>query len=101
MLAPVGDSILFAFYDGIVGGKFTERRESGILLIPDFQRSATHCRWGKVIAFGSRITDERIKPGVDVLIAPLRWTPGMTYDDIKIWRTTYQDIVAIDGDSIR
>lgn len=95
MLQPVGHSILFVFLDDVVGGKFQRKSESGIMLLPDTKENGGMCRWGKVLAVGSRV-DETIKPKMNILIEPLKWTIGFDHDGVKVWRTKDECIAAIE-----
>jgi hypothetical protein len=99
MLKPVGDSILFVFLDDIVGGWFYDKSAAGLFLPKAVETNATQCRWGKVLATGKDV-DSLIQPKMNILIDAMRWTVGMDYDGVKVWRTTYPSVVAIDEDSI-
>lgn len=99
MLKPVGKSILFVFYDETVGGWFYDKSPIAGLYIPkSVESNATQCRWAKVVAVGKKV--ENIKPQMNILIEPMKWTVGMEHDGVKVWRTVEECIVAIDEDSI-
>jgi len=99
MLKPVGNSILFVFLDEVSGGWFYDKSSVGILLPKSVESNATQCRWGKVVAVGAKV-DETIKPKMNILIEAMKWTTGIDYDGVKVWRTVDDAIVAIDEDSI-
>ena len=95
MLRPLGDSILFVFTDAFENGGFVNKTDSGVLY-KSFDIDAKSPRWAKVVAVGNKV--EEITAGMTILIEPLRWTEGMVFDGIKIWRTTEKDVMAIRED---
>jgi co-chaperonin GroES (HSP10) len=99
MLKPVGKSILFVFFDETIGGWFHEKSAAGLYIPKNADNNAGSCRWAKVVAVGKSV-GEHIKPTMNILIEPLKWTVGMEHDGVKIWRTVEECIVAIDEDSI-
>jgi co-chaperonin GroES (HSP10) len=92
MLRPLGDSILFIFNDEFTNNGFKNVTDSGIIYKTQ-QDSAGAPRWGKVVAVGNKVKE--IKPGMTVLIEPLRWTEGFKIDDVKIWKTVEKEIMAV------
>jgi len=98
MLKPVGKSILFVFLDDVSGGWFYEKTSGGLIVPKNVDSNITQCRWGKVVAVGADV-DELIKPKMNVLIEAMKWTTGVDYDGIKIWRTNYDSIVGIEEES--
>ena len=100
MLKPVGKSILFVFLDEVAGGWFYDKSAFGLFIPKSVENSATQCRWAKVVAVGKKVGDH-IKPKMKILIEPMKWTVGMEYDGVKVWRTIEECVVAIDEDSIQ
>jgi len=92
-LKPLLDDILFVFNDTIERGNFVEtygriylgRSQEGTIRKP---------RWGKVLAIGPDVSDE-ISEGDNILIEPLMWTPGLEYDDVKIWKTAEHKVIGV------
>lgn len=97
MLKPVGKSILFVFYDETIGGWFHDKSPAGLFIPKNVESNATQCRWAKVVAVGKKVSDN-IKPKMNILIEPMKWTVGMEHDGVKIWRTVEECIVAIDDE---
>lgn len=95
MLRPIGDTILFVFKDKASSKGFENQTQTGITYY-SFEDSLNTPRWGIVLAVGNKVKD--IKPGMTVLIEPLRWTEGFTYDGVKIWKTVEKEIIAIKED---
>lgn len=95
MLRPLGDSILFVFLDEANEKGFQNTTESGIVY-KSFDTDLKSPRWGKVLAVGPKV--EEVKPGMKVLIEPLRWTDGFKFDGVKIWKTIEKEIMAIGED---
>lgn len=52
-------------------------------------------RWGISIATGPRCSDD-IKPGMRILIEPLKWTNGVQVGEDWFWRTNDESIIMID-----
>ncbi len=94
MLEPIKDSVVFAFEDTVVNGRFVETSDSGIYLgrSEAGQRDAQAPRWVKVLAVGPDVPRE-IVAGSRVLVEPSQWTYGMEYDGVKLWRTTADKIM--------
>ena len=92
MLKPLHDSILFVFLDEASRNGFTNKTEAGIIY-KSLDDSAQSARWAKVLAVGPKV--KIVKPGMTILIDALRWTEGIIYDGVKIWRTVEKDVSAI------
>ena len=96
MLEPIKDSVIFVFHDSIRKGRFEEQTTSGIYLGLDTaaERDAKAPRWGSVVAVGPDVNPQ-IRAGSKVLIEAGQWTFGMTYDGVKIWRTSEPNILCL------
>ena len=93
MLTPLDDSILFTFIDEVNhAGLFVDSTDSGIYLGTSHERS-TKARWAKAIACGPQVTE--VKPGDNIMIEKLMWTPGFPHDGVKIWRTVEKYVLAV------
>lgn len=93
MIEPIKNSVLFAFEDKVVNGRFVETSESGIYLGKDHQRDANAPRWGRVFAVGPDVSD--ISPGDRVLIENTQWTFGLEHEGITVWRTTSDKVLCL------
>lgn len=97
-LRPLNNTILFSFIDDSAGGMFISKTHSGILLsqVPkDFDAQRTP-RWGRALAIGPKVNDVRI--GDLILIEGLQWTEGFKYDEVRIWKTDEEKVMAITND---
>jgi len=96
MLTPTRNGILFAFHDLAHRGKFIDVSDGGIILgkstVHDMMEAG---RWAKVIAIGPDVEDAAIKPGAEILVAPLQWTASFEHDNIEIWRTDENNVLAL------
>jgi len=96
MLTPLRDGILFIFLDEASSAGFREKTNWGFQLLTNSDRTNGDPRWGKVVALGEDLKDnEDVKNGSFVLIEPLMWTLGMTYDGTKVWKTDISKILAV------
>lgn len=95
-IRPLHDSFLFVFIDDTGGGKFIPKTRSGILLTnQQVNEQTTSPRWGKVLAVGAEIKDFGVNDYV--LLEPLQWTMGFTYDDVRIWKSDASRVLAVAG----
>jgi len=96
-LRPLNNSVLFKFLDETSGaqGSFSERTRSG-LYVPKLKNTQKGERWGEVLAVGP--TADGVAVGDYILIEPLMWTMGEKFEDIKIWKTNTDVIMAISND---
>lgn len=97
-LRPLKNAILFAFVDDSASGLFISKTQSGILLsqAPKDFDSQRIPRWGKVLAIGPQVKD--VKPGDFALIEGLAWTEGFKHDEVRVWKTDEEKIMAITDD---
>lgn len=95
-LRPLHKFILFAFTDDAAGGKFIPKTASGIILTNQSPEFSQGPKWGKVLAVGDEC--EEVKVGDYILIEALQWTTGFTHDEIKVWRTTEEKVIAVSED---
>lgn len=95
-LRPLGNSILFTFMDDTSNGNFVPKTKSGIIMTNMNTDEAQVAKWGRVLAVGDDCVE--VKKGDFVLLTPLKWTVGFTYDKIKIWKTDEDQIMAITDD---
>lgn len=94
MLSPLTNNILFVFVDNIVNGRFVDTSSSGIYLGNGYDDTIKRARWGKVVAVGPTAKRE-FSVGDEILITPLMWTEGFSYDGVQIWKTNAEQILAI------
>jgi len=99
MLNPLFNSVLFTFIDDQAEGKFIDRSSSGIILTNhDVSQQGKKSRWGRIIAIGPDVLDESIQPGQFILVENLKWTMGFKYEEVNIWMTTEDHVLAITDD---
>jgi len=94
-MQPIRDGILFAFEDDVSKGMFDEKSEGGIILSRNADSSTSSARWGKVLAVGPKVPTKEVDIGSRVLIEPMMWTEGFEHDGVKIWKTDYTKVMAI------
>lgn len=96
-LRPLGNGIMFRFLDhtGGVKGAFTESHRSGII-IPTTNSTQRTARWGEVLAIGEKV--DGVKVGDYILIEPLMWSFGLTFENEKIWKTDDSKVLAVTND---
>lgn len=93
-LQAIGEQFLFTFCSDTSGGKFIEKSSGQIILTNvGVEDQGKFARWGKVVSVGSRVTD--FAAGDVVLIAALHWTPGIPFENEKVWRAESKDVLAI------
>ncbi len=92
-LTPLGDSIFFAFVESSSGGMFVPKAESGIVMTALDITHNKSPKWGKVLLKGPDV-DEDIKIGEYILIKPLQWTIGTTFQDEKFWKTDQKNVLS-------
>lgn len=97
----LGKDIIFQFKDDVSGGLVKKTSTaSGIILAGQQIDQQRQARWGKVVAVGTDITEE-IKVGSYILIEPLMWTVGFTFDsDVKFWKTHETKVLAVSDEEI-
>lgn len=96
-LKPLRDCFLFAFTNDTSGGMFIEKNKGGIILTnQDMLSQSKYARWGKVLAVGPDVTS--FKNGDLVLIEYAQWTPGFTFDEVKVWKSDERKVCAIGED---
>ncbi len=92
-LIPLGDSIFFTFAEASSGGMFVPKSSSGIIMTNlDISHNKSP-KWGKVLLKGPDVNED-IVIGQYVLIKPLQWTIGATFQDEKFWKTDQTNILA-------
>lgn len=97
-LRPLHDSIIFQFLDEVGDGQFiNQKTASGIIIPRNLDSTAGSPRWGLALAVGPECTD--VKVGDFIFIEQLRWTTEVKVDDIRVWRTTEKDVIAITEDN--
>jgi hypothetical protein len=99
-LKPLGNSFLFAFLNDTDGTKFIPKNKGRIILTAhargDVRSQGEFARWAKVLAIGPLVTD--FKNGDIVLIDKLKWTKGFEHDDVRIWKSDQDQVLAIGAD---
>ena len=94
MIVPVLDHILFVFVDRTSKGQFSEKTEWGFEIMSERRTSAEKSRWAKVLAVGPKV--KGVKKNDVICIESLMWSLGFEYDNVKIWKTTEEKVLAID-----
>ncbi len=95
-IRPLGKAFLFAFLNETQRGIFTQKNKGKIYLpnvATDVDRQGDFARFAKVLAIGDAVTD--FNNGDVVLISALKWTKGFDHDDVKIWKSDQDQVVAI------
>lgn len=88
-ITAIYNHIVFQFIDRVnSNGVFEESASAGgILMVSDHDKSARQARWARIISLGPDCTDVLRKPGCEILIEALRWSPGVKYQNDFYWRT--------------
>jgi co-chaperonin GroES (HSP10) len=91
----IGDDIIFQFVDDVINGTVRQTTtKSGIILAGSQMSEQQQARWGIVVGKGEKVPDD-IVIGEYILIEPLMWTPGFTFDtDKKYWKTVESKVLA-------
>jgi len=104
-LKPIHNHIIFKFVDGMkrlasTTGKdqtmFEEKTNWGFEISAgqnSYDESAKRARWATVVAVGHEVPEE-ITPGVAILIEPLKWTKGFSFEGEMFWRTDSDWVLA-------
>jgi len=102
VLKPIRNHVLFQFEDPMIKHmgvrQFESRTEWGFAVF-SADESAKDARFGLVVAVGPEVPEE-IRPGVRILIEPLKWTPAIPFEGEEYWRTDSDCILAVDEDTI-
>lgn len=94
-LTAISNHILFEFLDALnTEAQFVETTAGGLLLAADFDESAKHPRWARVVSTGPVTTSELTSAGCEILIENLRWTEGVMFQGKKLWRTDDTQVLA-------
>lgn len=96
-LNPVDTDILFEFTDHVTSlGYFREKTKGGIIMAESQITAASnsqHAKTAIVKHIGPNC--EVVKPGMKVIIEPLKWTPQFEIAGKTMWKTNEQYILAI------
>lgn len=95
MLEPLGDSILFTFKEEVVGGQFVSESAGGLTIYRNYNDGLQTPRWATVIAIGPDVKQD-VAVGTTILIEPLKWTESFEHDDVQIWKTTFEWVMAVE-----
>jgi len=96
-IKALGTSVLFTFMDKVNKTNGVEHfvvptSTSGIVIAGvNLEDQTKKPRWAKVLAVGSSVKE--ITVGEYVLIAPMRWTPGVVFEGSKIWKTDEKEVL--------
>lgn len=95
-IRAIHNGIIFQFIDRVTAkGEFEEQKsQGGIVIMGDFDKSAKYPRWGKVVSTGPNCSKELAKPGCEVLIENLKWTPGAKVENQTVWKTDEDQVLA-------
>lgn len=93
--------IIFQFVDEVSNGTIRDTKSSGGIILAGSQTDQQRRpRWGKVIGKGDKVSHE-IVVGEYILIEPLMWTKGFTFDsDVKYWRTSDEKVMAVSSEPV-
>lgn len=102
-LRPIKNHIVFQFLDDMkrVGNKaaFGETTDWGFEMSggqQSYDESAKRPRWGIVKYIGHEVDEEEIFPGLAILVEPLKWTKGFSFEGETFWRTDADQVMAVD-----
>ena len=95
-IKAIHNGILFQFIDKVTTkGEFEEQASAGgIIIMGNFDKSASYPRSGRVINAGPDCSEILKKPGCEVLIENLRWTPGVKCENEMVWKTDEEQVLA-------
>jgi hypothetical protein len=93
--------IIFQFVDEVSSGTIRNSVSTGgIILAGDQLDQQQKARWGIVIGKGDSVSND-IVVGEYILIEPLMWSRGFTFDsDVKFWRTAEEKVIAVSSEKI-
>ena len=98
-LRPLHKHILFQFVDDCARTihnqrHFREQTDWGFEIQGQeaFDISMKTARWGTVVAVGDEVTE--ISPGDEILIEPLMWSNGISFEGETIWQTDITKVLA-------
>lgn len=98
-LRALHDSVVFQFIDELATKngvpQFLDKTDWGFIIGANIDNGLNKPRLVNVIAVGPDV-DEEIKPGMRVLVEPLKWTTGVPFEGQLYWRTINEHILAID-----
>jgi co-chaperonin GroES (HSP10) len=97
----IGKDIIFRFVDDVSGGMVKQQTtQSGIIIAGQQMDQQNNARWGKVYGVGDEVTSD-IVIGTYILIEPLMWSTGFTFDsETKYWRTHESKVMAVSDEEI-
>jgi hypothetical protein len=100
MLRPLHNQFFFAFLNETSNGMFVPKNK-GQIIIPtvksqDLRGQGDFGRWAKVLSIGKDVT--KFKNGAIVLIDKLQWTKGFIYDEVMVWKSDEDKVLAIADD---
>ena len=97
-LRAIRNHILFQFEEDYVyhmGAKqFKSTTDWGFEIVRS-DESTQEARWVRIVSVGPE-ADEDLKPGMRVLVEPLKWTRGVTFEGEEYSRTDSDCILLID-----
>lgn len=100
-LKAIRNHIIFQFLDSFSNRdvkQFAEKTEWGFEVV-SHKESMENPRWVKVISVGHEVPEE-IRPGMHVLLEPLRWTSGFDFEGADYWRSDSDAVIGFDEDTI-
>lgn len=93
-LKPLNDSIIFQFLQDVVGRQFNQTTKTGIQIVEAKDKQVKEARWGKVVAIGKDVSEDDVKIGDFIYIAPLMWTNSLKYQGQYYWRTNLKSVLS-------
>ena len=98
-IAPIHDRIFFTFVENLTNNNFMPKTQSGIFVTDLYDFSEVRQpKWGKVVSYGSAVSDELRNAGEYILIEPGKWTTRINYNDKDFWYTEENFILATTHD---
>lgn len=96
-LKAIRNHIIFKFVDGFSNRdvrQFADKTDWGFEIVRH-NESMESPRLVDVVAVGHEVPND-IRPGLRVLVEPLKWTDSFKFGDEEYWRTDSDHILAID-----
>lgn len=100
-LKAIRNHIVFQFNDGFSNRdvkQFADKTDWGFEVVRH-NDSMERPRWVTVISVGHECPDD-IKPGMHVLLEPLKWTSAFDFEGQEYWRSDSDCVLAVDEDTI-
>ncbi|MGI0076384.1 MAG: hypothetical protein ACREAU_03145 [Nitrosopumilaceae archaeon] len=99
-IRPIKNNILFQFLPEevikIQGKKaFKTITPAGVHII-SYDDATKQPRWGTVLYVGPEVKDTEVRPGMKILIEPLKWTYMVIFNNTPLWMTRPEFVIGVD-----